>query len=83
MYRSTRLCHTITNLRLFVYHGYLTGKLSKCVQYDCAGMGSMYQIFLVLVVQYINMLKLYMYQPLAKYADGQEITFCTDICLLK
>ena len=36
---------------------------------------------LILDLLYIQLLKLYMYRPPAEYAVGQEIIYCTDICL--
>ena len=41
----------------------------------------MFWIFLVLVGLYTYLFKLYMDWPPVDYADGQEIIYCTIICL--
>ena len=85
-YRIQSLCNPL--LQNPVLHGGLTGKLTKCVQYgindlylyrpgfyvpDTSGSSRTVHKFVQVVT----------YRTVAKQADGQKITYCTDICLPK
>ena len=69
-------------------HGGLTGKLTKCVQY---GINDLYVYRPGFYVPDISgssrtvnkFVQVVTYRTLAKQADGQKITYCTDICLPK
>ena len=69
-------------------HGGLTGKLTKCVQYGINDLYLYWPGFYVpdtsgssrTVHKFVQVVT---YRTLDKKADGQKITYCTDICLPK